>query len=133
MKNFRNLVLGVMIVGAAGVVLCADETTDSASFGPEMVTIGGISHWFSPVEFPHSMHAEFTGDCESCHHNSDGEAVECAACHEVHFDASSPDLPPINVAYHLNCVTCHQEADAPTGCEDCHSRAALPQGPELAK
>ena len=131
MKTFRNLILGVMILGAVGAFLYADEAEEPENYGPDVVTIGGISHWFSPVVFPHAMHAEFTGDCESCHHNSDGEAVECSVCHEEVFEPSSPELPPLNVAYHLNCIVCHQEADAPTGCEDCHSRAALPPGPEL--
>lgn len=133
MNTVRNLVLGVMIAGAAGAVLCAGEATDTTDSVPDMVTIGSIGHWFSPVDFPHSMHAEITGDCESCHHFSDGEAVACSTCHQEAFDASSPEMPPINVAYHLNCVNCHREADAPIGCEDCHSRAALPEGPELTK
>ncbi|MCD4750540.1 MAG: cytochrome c family protein [Thermoanaerobaculales bacterium] len=133
MRIVRNLVLGVMIAGAAGVVLYAGDATDTTDSVPDMVTIGSIGHWFSAVDFPHSMHADITGDCESCHHHSDGEAIECSTCHEPAFDVTSPDVPPINVAYHLNCLTCHQETDAPTGCEDCHSRAALPEGPELKK
>ncbi len=81
--------------------------------------------------------------CASCHHNSPLSAnpPACASCHaEEPFKASpsrggflpQPErtarpskLPPLKVAYHQQCMGCHQRMDisapADTDCEACHA------------
>jgi len=116
----------VLIVGAAVGSGAENETAS-----PEVVVLDSIADWFGAVEFSHGMHAEIADDCESCHHHSDGEAVPCATCHEAEVTVASTELPNLNLAYHLGCVPCHESVDGPTGCEDCHQRKRLPEGPAL--
>ena len=75
-------------------------------------------------------------NCLRCHKES-GEAdeVACTGCHSANLlgvvemlkmfddaDASlyHSDRTGLKRAYHLNCMGCHKEMDAPNGCEDCH-------------
>lgn len=75
-------------------------------------------------------------NCARCHANS-GEAdqVACQECHPAkRFEAEylnqlASDNTLYHVgkvglkaAYHLKCLGCHEEAGAPTGCQDCHKR-----------
>lgn len=103
----------------------------AAAVAPEIVSIGASADWFAPVAMPHAAHAELVGDCGGCHHHSDGEAVPCATCHESRFSAASADRPLLVVAYHRQCLVCHRETGAGTGCEDCHARRRLPPGAPL--
>jgi len=94
---------------------------------PDRVTIGSLGAWYGAVDFTHAKHASLSGDCSSCHHNSDGEAVACATCHPEQTDPGSPSTMTLKVAYHRRCLACHQAAGSgPVGCVDCHSRKALP-------
>lgn len=80
------------------------------------------------VTFSHKDHAEKIGDCVSCHHKTEGDAVPklCSECHPP--DAAKDDAPKLKDAVHKNCQGCHQEkADAgeATGplkkkCKECH-------------
>ncbi|MGK2905202.1 MAG: cytochrome c3 family protein [Desulfuromonadales bacterium] len=89
-------------------------------------------------------HATGTGTnderCVSCHADS-GEvaSVACSACHVADpFSAEQinrkalnlyqyhVDMPGLKAAYHWNCISCHEEMDGPTGCQDCHTRT--PEG-----
>jgi len=77
-------------------------------------------------------------DCARCHRESEPtEEVSCGGCHTADpFSAEylknkmeDPNLyhndkPGLKAAYHLNCVACHREMGAPTGCQDCHERTA---------
>ncbi len=73
--------------------------------------------------------------CITCHANS-GEADSplCADCHvaepfsaaNLEKNRNTPNLyhqvkPGLMAAYHQNCLSCHQEMGAPTGCQDCHT------------
>ncbi len=76
--------------------------------------------------------------CTTCHDGSQAAAtVVCKDCH--YRDPFSPehivlaetgdqwfhvDKPGLKGAYHQNCLGCHQETGAPTGCQDCHARNA---------
>ncbi len=74
--------------------------------------------------------------CIRCHKDSsEADAVACADCHSAQrFSAeylkkieTTPllfhrDKPGLKGAYHQKCLGCHQEMDAPTGCQDCHTR-----------
>jgi hypothetical protein len=78
--------------------------------------------------------------CVSCHAESEAAAtVSCRSCHvENPFSADHINLvssnvylfhidkPGLKAAYHWNCVSCHEQMDGPTGCQDCHSRT--PEG-----
>lgn len=77
-------------------------------------------------------------NCARCHANSpDNDVVACSQCHlaepfaaEVLLEKSDnqllyhKDKPGLKAVYHLNCIGCHEEIDAPTGCQDCHARTA---------
>ena len=76
------------------------------------------------------------GNCVTCHRDSEGaEDVSCQGCHTA--EPFSPehiasreksaqwfhvDKPGLKGAYHQNCLGCHAETGAPTGCQDCHAR-----------
>ncbi len=75
-------------------------------------------------------------NCIGCHANS-GEAdeVACSACHpanrfqadylnkiDENYRLNHVDKVGLKAAYHIKCMGCHEENDAPTGCQDCHTR-----------
>lgn len=93
--------------------------------------IGDISHWFRPAVFNHGDHMDMA-DCVACHHvGGEDDPGLCSDCHMPEYDPSDPTVPTLSVAYHRNCVGCHQEVGAVLSCTGCHERAALPPGPEL--
>ena len=75
------------------------------------------------------------GTCARCHADSGmAEAIACRDCHaanrfgaeylrELESDKNRfhLDKPGLKAAYHLNCLGCHREWGAPTGCQDCHA------------
>lgn len=76
-------------------------------------------------------------NCVRCHNNSEGadDKVACQECHSTQrFEADylhamaednmlyHNDKIGLKAAYHLKCFSCHQELDAPSGCQDCHTR-----------
>lgn len=74
--------------------------------------------------------------CARCHREDQGaDTVSCRDCHaaepfaaayleeqEKDYSRFHEDKPGLKAAYHLNCIGCHQEFGAPTGCLDCHVR-----------
>lgn len=76
------------------------------------------------------------GNCSRCHQaGEETSSVACVDCHEQkRFSAqnlksleSDPLLfhvgkPGLKGAYHQNCISCHEQIGAPTGCQDCHAR-----------
>jgi hypothetical protein len=117
---------------------------------PDTVAIAALSELYEPVEFDHAMHADLA-DCARCHHHTTGTGpaspscghchpgaepgadVSCRGCHAPDpFSAQNLkkleepglyhlDKPGLKAAYHLKCLSCHRETDAPTGCQDCHA------------
>ncbi|MBC8318611.1 MAG: cytochrome c3 family protein [Desulfobulbaceae bacterium] len=75
-------------------------------------------------------------NCAKCHQEGDeASSVACVDCHEVKpfssanlkAKGSDPLLyhvgrPGLKGAYHQNCIGCHEQVGAPTGCQDCHAR-----------
>lgn len=73
--------------------------------------------------------------CVTCHANSpEADDPSCKSCHVKDvFSAENmkkswetPLLhhrskPSLKAAYHQNCLGCHEENGAPTGCTDCHA------------
>jgi hypothetical protein len=81
--------------------------------------------------------------CISCHAESEAVAdVSCRSCHvaarfsadQINIVSSNVylyhiDKPGLKAAYHWSCVSCHEQMDGPTGCQDCHART--PEGDAL--
>ena len=81
--------------------------------------------------------------CISCHAESEAVAnVSCSSCHvaapfsadQINIVSSNVylyhiDKPGLKAAYHWSCVSCHEQMDGPTGCQDCHART--PEGDAL--
>ena len=73
--------------------------------------------------------------CLKCHKDSEeADSPACYLCHVIdNFSADNlkklsetpflyhPNRPGLKAAYHRNCLGCHQEEGAPTGCLDCHA------------
>lgn len=73
--------------------------------------------------------------CVTCHANSpEADDPSCKSCHVKDVFAAenmkksweTPRLqhrnkPSLKAAYHQNCLSCHEEVGAPTGCTDCHA------------
>jgi hypothetical protein len=121
-----------------------------ASDASEVIELATLSHLYAPVRFDHLAHSELV-DCSRCHHHSTGtgqedsrcqrchgqeEEADTVACGDCHAPApwqdtarSSPignpryhiDIPGLTGAYHLSCLNCHLEFDAPSDCQDCHA------------
>lgn len=74
--------------------------------------------------------------CIRCHASSgETDFVACRDCHpakrfsaeylaklEEDINLFHVEKPGLQGALHQNCMGCHEENDAPTGCEDCHVR-----------
>jgi hypothetical protein len=91
--------------------------------GPETCTINSLEKIYQPVEFPHNLHAEMSGDCTECHHHSPaGETPACGGCHGEPFNPKNLNMPGLKGAYHLQCLGCHREMGVgSTGCSgECH-------------
>jgi hypothetical protein len=75
-------------------------------------------------------------NCARCHAGSEGaDEVTCQGCHAAkRFEADylnqiradntihHTDKVGLKAAYHLRCMSCHVEMEAPNGCQDCHAR-----------
>ncbi len=126
MKLFVSLLALVFMVAlAAPMVMGQDETMT--------LNAAGEGNNERPlVVFNHGTHAE-TFDCANCHHEYDdkfnktgSEGGNCADCHEP--QATAENSIPINLAYHLQCKSCHvrfiemDKKSGPVMCGDCHVR-----------
>ena len=140
---FTSLILGGFLVSLT--------PQPSAMEGPDVVELDALSNIYTAVTFDHTMHADMTS-CTSCHHHTTGmqtEDVRCLRCHEASGQADEvactgchagnhenagkmKDSQAVNLfhadptglkrAYHLQCLGCHKEMEAASGCEDCHSK-----------
>jgi hypothetical protein len=69
------------------------------------------------------FHSEVERLCAGCHHHTP-VGVRPPTCRSCHGAAASPtqDRPGLYVAYHRQCIGCHQEMQIEEqGCEDCHA------------
>ena len=111
---------------------------------PEEVTIDVLSSQYGPVVLPHRQIIDaLAGDiknstlagyfhsgegtlCMGCHHNSPPSRTppRCESCHSKSFDESIPLKPELKVAFHRQCMGCHDrmgiKVPKSTSCEDCH-------------
>lgn len=88
--------------------------------------ISKIEDHYAPVRFPHGQHAASINDCSVCHHyrpedKTLAETARCSVCHQQFFNSENPDRTGLKAAYHLQCVSCHEEKNrGPVMCRDCH-------------
>jgi hypothetical protein len=110
---------------------------------PESIIINKLSFKYGAVDLPHrriidSMLLDINKSklathfhngketiCLGCHHNSpSGKALSCDACHNRSSDDQDLSRPGLMVAYHQQCIGCHDRMDirlpGSTGCVDCH-------------
>ncbi len=111
---------------------------------PEFVTIGTLSDAYEPVRLPHRKIVRALADriadntlaktfhptsetlCQGCHHNAAAlpKPPACASCHGTKAATASDGRPALLGAYHLQCITCHDqmgiEKPAATACTECH-------------
>jgi hypothetical protein len=111
---------------------------------PEVVTIDELSSQYGAVEFMHRQHIDslmpdiknnnlagffHNGEktlCLGCHHNSPASKTppQCAGCHSKSSADPEPLRPDLKVAYHQQCMGCHNrmgiEEPESTNCTVCH-------------
>ena len=122
------------------VVAALEVLPEASDDLPDEVTIDLLVDAYEASTFPHlkivrrfdegirasSLAKQFHGSteamCAGCHHHSPaGERPpKCSACHGDE-DAATVDKPSLKVAYHRQCVTCHQRLKIKAGCTDCHA------------
>jgi DnaJ-class molecular chaperone len=103
--------------------------------------ISALAKSYEPVRLPHSkivakldagarasslanrFHERTDRLCTGCHHHSPVGAPppQCRSCHGE-TAAATVDKPALLVAYHRQCIGCHQAMDIKKqGCTDCHA------------
>jgi hypothetical protein len=145
----RILVTGLIISG----LLVIAVVQLSAMEEPDVVELDTLTSIYAGVTFDHAMHTDMAS-CAACHHHTTGmpaEDAKCVRCHEASGQAdevactgchpSSPgsaekmkesqavnlfhtDTTGLKRAYHIQCLGCHKEMEAASGCEDCHAKKA---------
>lgn len=137
---FTSLVLCGFLVSVA--------PQPSAMEGPDVVELDALSNIYTAVTFDHTMHVDMA-TCATCHHHTTGmqtEDVRCLQCHEASGQADEvactgchagnggkmkesqaaklfhTESTGLKRAYHLQCLGCHKEMEAASGCEDCHAK-----------
>lgn len=139
-----TLFLSALLVLAAG-------TPGLTAEPPETVAIDHLSLSYAGVIFDHGLHDGYAA-CVECHHHLTGSppsnpacvvchrqgttitAIACRDCHPIQRGVEKPenggqaakryhiDIPGLNGAYHLRCVTCHLAITVgPTDCQGCHT------------
>jgi len=122
---------------------------------PEERVLDSLSRIYEPVTFPHEMHTEIAESCSTCHHQHGHIAgvpacrrchqlppeifkkslnlasmAPCRKCHPAAINIEEPGTPTLQAAYHLQCLSCHEEADRlkghPENCTAvCHARKKI--------
>lgn len=143
----RIVISGLMIGGLLGIA----AVSLSAMEGPDVVELGALTNIYAAVTFDHEMHVDMTS-CASCHHHTTGvpaedarcvrchaasgeaDEVACTGCHGASAESAAKrkeagtvnlfhtDTTGLKRAYHLQCLGCHKEMEAASGCEDCHPK-----------
>ena len=144
---FRTIVLATILTAFAGYGAAMD--------GPDAIKLDSLSNLYEGVSFDHLLHVDVAScgtchhhltetptanqDCIRCHKiSSPADEVACTACHPVNpcspetREVMKPEAQRYHLertglkrAYHRNCLGCHYEQGAPTGCEDCHVKKGV--------
>lgn len=151
MPKKGKLLTSSLIIGTWLLIWTPCLWAMDAADGPDDIELLALTNIYEPVAFDHTLHVD-VASCATCHHHTTGQPAEdenCLRCHketgeadEVSCTACHPanpgraemvraskdtglfhiDRTGLKRAYHLNCLGCHREMDAPTGCQDCHSK-----------
>ena len=141
----------IIVSTITAILLFGSSLYPSASEVPEIIELDALGNIYEPVTFDHAMHTDMAS-CAECHHHTTGmpaEDARCVRCHEAGGQADEiactschttnpgsaekmkesqavnlyhTDTTGLKRAYHLQCMGCHKEMEAASGCEDCHSK-----------
>uniref|UniRef100_A0A7C4JRL1 Cytochrome C3 subunit A n=1 Tax=Thermodesulfobacterium geofontis TaxID=1295609 RepID=A0A7C4JRL1_9BACT len=125
-KLLVGIFSGTFILG--GTILLAQQVTPPKEY---FIIVEGAK--MAGVHFTHEKHVtEYQVDCKECHHKEEDptKGVEkCSACHGLTGGTEkAPNAPKNMLAYHKNCIDCHQKVNAeegkaaPTKCNECHKK-----------
>jgi hypothetical protein len=93
---------------------------------PDVVLMDEMSQMYTPVVFPHGLHAKMetlSEGCGLCHHHSEkGKIVSCKNCHDPNSTSEDLRQPSLKGAYHRQCMACHREWSETTDCQICHAK-----------
>jgi hypothetical protein len=133
------------ILPLAAVVMLYLLPAVSQAYMEELLAPAFPEHERPAAVFNHDEHNEKAGieECYICHHVYKGkrvdpydssEGIPCAECHPVDAEEGTP----LRLAYHRQCIECHEEAvaegpdpeaedqdaevNAPLTCGECHVR-----------
>jgi hypothetical protein len=136
-KFYAGFIMGGLLIGYASCIYAMEV--------PNIIELDTLSNIYTAVTFDHTMHVDMAS-CATCHHHTTGmqtEDLRCLRCHEASGQAdelacSGCHANTVNVsqaanlfhsdptglkrAYHLQCLGCHKEMEAASGCEDCHTK-----------
>ena len=92
---------------------------------PDVVILDRLVDLYEAVTFDHKAHAEMSGmggnTCRLCHHENVSHEIQCCCdCHPDEGVEGAEDLIDLKVAYHRQCMTCHQDWSGEADCEICH-------------
>jgi hypothetical protein len=92
----------VALVALTGIIVLAAEIPADKEVIVFEAKLGKMT-------FKHSEHADRIGDCTTCHHKVEGDAVPqpCSACHMPKEEKDG--APKLKNAVHDSCQGCHQE------------------------
>jgi len=125
-KLLIGIISGTFMLG--GTVLLAQQATPPTEV--EIIVEGAK---MAGVKFTHEKHTkDYKIDCKVCHHKEEDptkEVLKCSACHGLTGGTEkAPNAPKNMLAYHKNCIDCHQKVNAeqgkaaPTKCNECHKK-----------
>jgi len=108
------------------------------SEAPDYFIIDKLVDIYTPVIFPHKLHAGMSDmgmGCSTCHHHSeDGKKIpKCEDCHDRASNQDNLEQPGLKGAYHRQCLGCHREWSEDTQCAICHPKRDPNHPMELPK
>ncbi|MHB8834860.1 MAG: cytochrome c3 family protein [Candidatus Methylomirabilia bacterium] len=154
MRNFQRRTT-IMLAAILPLLCGLTGRAEMQGQPPEERVLDSLSRLYEPVSFPHAMHVEIAESCSTCHHQHGHIAgvpacgnchklppaafkeslnmasmAPCRKCHPDTINVEAPGTPTLQVAYHLQCLSCHEEADGlkghPENCTAvCHARRMI--------
>lgn len=140
MRNLVRALAATLAVLALSFSSSAAEAQVRGNAPPEESVLDSLSRLYEPVVFPHAMHLDIAENCNVCHHQHGHTAgspacdrchkltpeafkklltlenmAPCRTCHPAAINVDDPGTPTLQAAYHLQCLSCHEEADALKG------------------
>jgi hypothetical protein len=108
------------------VVIDLMVDTYEASTLPHAKIVNAIAAGTAESVLANTFHGGSATLCSGCHHHTPigVRPPPCRSCHSTMADATT-DRPGLKVAYHRQCVGCHQDMKVDkVGCTDCHAKRA---------